>query len=113
MPELVRLYIRNILFGAMLSAVFVGMLLGFNVVNLRHLILGSDVGYIALALLFVFNTVVFSGVQFGIAVMNMAEKEPPRGGGRRDAIPGFGMAPDMIAIPVPVDPKSRRRSSRH
>ncbi|SOC03033.1 hypothetical protein [Rhodobacter maris] len=109
MPELVRLYIRNILFGALLSAAFVGMLLGFNVVNLRHLILTSDIGYIAIALLFVFNTVVFAGVQFGISVMALAEKEPPRGGGRRDAIPTFEMPLDMVAIPVPVDSKSKRK----
>ena len=113
MPQLVRLYIRNAIFGAGLSAVFVGLLLGFNIANLRHLILGSDIGYIALALLFVFNTVVFSGVQFAIAVMGMAEDETPRGGGRRDAIPSHGgPALDMVAIPVPVDTKPRRKPLR-
>ncbi|PTV94602.1 hypothetical protein C8J27_107133 [Rhodobacter aestuarii] len=109
MPQLVRLYIRNVIFGAGLSAVFVGLLLGFNVANLRHLILSSDIGYIALALLFVFNAVVFSGVQFGIAVMSMAEKEDPPGGGKRDAIP-LGMARDMVAIPVPVDRNTRYKN---
>ncbi|MFD2173583.1 hypothetical protein [Rhodobacter lacus] len=109
MPELVRLYIRNVIFGALLSAAFVGMLLGFNVANLRHLILTSDIGYIAIALLFVFNTLVFAGVQFGISVMAMADKEPPRGGGKRDAIARFDMPLDMVAIPVPVEQKSKRK----
>jgi hypothetical protein len=104
-----RLYIRNVWLGAGLSALFVGLLLGFDVAHLRHLILSSDIGYVALALLFVFNTVVFSGVQFAIAIMGMAEDGTPPGGGRRDAIPGFGMMPDMVAIPVPVDPRSRNR----
>ncbi|MBZ4023430.1 hypothetical protein CKO11_13285 [Rhodobacter sp. TJ_12] len=107
MPQLVRLYIRNVFYGAGLSAVFVGLLLGFNVANLRHLIFTSDIGYIALGLLFIFNTVVFSGVQFGIAVMGMAEKEPPRGGGKRDAIPAR-MALDMVPIPVPVERNTKR-----
>ena len=113
MPQLVRLYIRNVLFGAGLAAVFVGLLLGLNVGNLRHLILGSDIGYIALALLFIFNTVVFSGVQFAIAVMGMAEDETPPGGGRRDAIAATpGRALDMVAIPVPVETKPRRKTVR-
>ena len=114
MPELVRLYIRNVIFGAGLSALFVSLLLGFDVAHLRHLILGSEIGYIAVALLFVFNTVVFAGVQFGISVMNMAEDETPPGGGKRDAIPGHDMAADLIAIPVPVrvDPRAPRRYGR-
>ncbi|MCL7466207.1 hypothetical protein [Phaeovulum sp. NW3] len=87
MPELVRLYIRNVFAGFALSVVFVGLLLWFNVANLWHLISASDVGYIALGLLVVFNTVVFSGVQFGIAVMRLAEPEDGGQGGRRDAIP--------------------------
>ncbi|MFT3688168.1 hypothetical protein [Paenirhodobacter sp.] len=105
MPELVRLYIRNVAIGAGLSAVFVGLLLGFNVANLRHLILTSDVGYIAIALLFVFNTIVFAGVQFGITIMRMAEDETPPGGGRRDAIP----LAEMVPIPVPVETRVTRR----
>ncbi|PYF07774.1 hypothetical protein C8J30_11520 [Rhodobacter viridis] len=109
MPELVRLYIRNVLFGAGLSALFVGLLLGFDVAHLRHLIFSSDIGYIAVTLLFVFNTVVFAGVQFAIAVMNMAEDQTPPGGGKRDAIPSHDMAAELIAIPVPVRSESRAR----
>lgn len=109
MPELVRLYIRNVIFGAGLSALFVGLLLGFDVAHLRHLILGSEIGYIAVALLFVFNTVVFAGVQFGISVMNMAEDEAPPSGGKRDAIQSFDAIPEMIAIPVPVRVEARAR----
>lgn len=113
MPELVRLYIRNVFAGAALSLVFVGLLLGFDVAHLRHLILGSDIGFIAVALLFVFNTVVFSGVQFGIAVMRMAADETPPGGGKRDAIPAsMERGSEMIAIPVPVETSRRRKLNR-
>ncbi|MPQ93168.1 hypothetical protein [Thioclava sp. JE_KL1] len=109
MPELVRLYIKNVIIGFFIALAFVGLLLGFNVGNLRHLIFTSDIGYIAMALLIVFNTIVFSGVQFAIAVMRMAEDDDSSGGGKRDGIP-TNMAAEHLAIPVPVDtPKSRKQ----
>ena len=112
MPELVRLYIRNVIFGAGLSAAFVGLLLGFDVAHLRHLILSSDIGYIALAILFLANTVVFAGVQFAITIMRMAEEETPPGGGKRDGIPaGLDTAANMVAVPVPVESRTQRRKT--
>ncbi len=113
MPELIRLYIRNVFYGFGLSAVFVGLLLWFNVANLWHLISTSDIGYIALALLLVFNTVVFSGVNFAITIMRMAEDETPPGGGKRDAIPaGLEKTAQMVAVPVPVEKPAQRRKLR-
>mgnify|MGYP003609205371 FL=1 len=113
MPELVRLYIRNIIFGAGLSAAFVGLLLGFDVAHLRHLILSSDIGYIAVIILFIANTVVFAGVQFAITIMRMAEDETPPGGGKRDAIPaGLDAAVQLAPIPVPVEAKASRKVQR-
>ena len=110
MPELVHLYIKNVIFGFGLSLAFVGALLWFNVGNLWHLISTSDVGFIAIALLLVFNTVVFSGVQFSITIMRMAEDDTPPSGGKRDAIPV--MAPEMVAIPVPVEKPAQRLRQR-
>ena len=91
MPPLVRLYIRQCVIGFALSAVFVGMLFAFDVANLWSLVSNSDVGWIAALMLFFGNGIVFAGVQFGITVMRMGEKEDdgPRGGLR-----------DPIAIPV-------------
>ena len=112
MPELVRLYIRNVFVGFGLAVTFVGLLMWFNVANLWHLISTSDIGYIAVALLVVFNTVVFSGVQFGISIMRMAEEDETPGGGKRDAIPAaLDDSAQMIAIPVEVRP-SRRQANR-
>ncbi|MCB1330929.1 MAG: hypothetical protein KDK28_16470, partial [Maritimibacter sp.] len=71
MPELVRLYIKNVIMGFGLSAVFVGALLYLNVGNLWHLISTSNVGWIALVMLLFFNGVVFAGVQFAITIMRM------------------------------------------
>ncbi|MCA0271540.1 MAG: hypothetical protein LCH69_05665 [Proteobacteria bacterium] len=83
MPALVRMYIRHVLIGYAIAAVFVAALLWLNVGNLWHLVSTSPVGWIAAAMLFFANGIVFSGVQFAIAVMQMAEPEGKRGGGTR------------------------------
>lgn len=88
MPELVRLYIRNIAFGLVLSILFVAGLLWLDVAHLRHLILTSDMGWVAVAMLVLFNAVVFSGVQFAIAIMRMAEPQDGGTGGKRVRISG-------------------------
>lgn len=95
LPRLVRLYLRQIALGFGLSAVFVGLLLGFNVANLRNLILNTQGGAIAAFLLFFFNGLVFAGVQFAISIMRMADPEDkgPKGGHR---------APSATRQPAPV-----------
>ncbi len=93
MPKLVRLYIRQVLIGFGLSAAFVALLLTANVANLWHLVSGSDVGLLAVFLLWLFNGIVFAGVQFGISIMRMAEEGTPRGGKR---------APRGLQVPARV-----------
>ena len=84
MPKLVRLYITNVLIGLGLAMAFVGLLLAFDVAGLRHLILETEMGWLGGVMLLAFNGVVFAGVQFGIAVMRMAEdEEGDRPGGMR------------------------------
>ena len=83
MPELVRLYIKNVIMGFGLSIVFVGALLYLNVGNLWHLISTSSVGWIALVMLVFFNGVVFAGVQFAITIMRMESQDDEPRGGRR------------------------------
>lgn len=100
MPKLVRLYIVNVAIGFGLSAVFLGALLGLDIGGLRHLILGTQMGWLAGLMIFMFSGSIFAGVQFGIAVMGMAEREePPRGGLRQHAVP----------VPVPVAAPARKR----
>ncbi len=96
MPQLVKLYIRNVFNGFLLSLAFVGALMWFNVANLWHLVSHSDIGFVALALLVVFNTVVFSSVQFAIVVMGMAQDDEDDTGGRRDAIGVLELAPIRV-----------------
>ncbi|MFC7704004.1 hypothetical protein ACFQXB_07340 [Plastorhodobacter daqingensis] len=92
MPPLIRLYITQIIIGTWLAICFVALLLVVNVGNLRHLVFSSTDGWLGLGLLVFANAVVFSGVQFGIAVMRLAE--PPADGGSGHRLRQW------IAIPV-------------
>lgn len=87
MPKLVALYIRSVAIGFAISAVFLAVLIGINVAGLRGLIMGSSSGWIAAVMLFMSNGIIFSGVQFGIAVMKLAEPpQGPRGGTKAPAV---------------------------
>lgn len=86
MPKLVKLYITHVLIGFAIAAVFVGALLALNVANLWHLVSTSNVGVLAVVILWVANGVVFSGVQFAIQIMFLAESEDHGQGGKRDPL---------------------------
>ncbi|SHJ40891.1 hypothetical protein SAMN05444000_10885 [Shimia gijangensis] len=100
MPKLVRLYIRQVLTGFGLSAIFVGLLLWMNVANLWHLVNATSGGVVAVVMLFIFNGIVFAGVQFSIVIMRMAGDDRP-GGGKKDDLP---VGPPRLA---PVEAKAR------
>jgi len=98
-PDLMRLYIRHCAVGFALSAIFVGLILWYDVVGLRGLVLGSDVGWMAVFLLWFFNGTVFGSVQFAIVIMSQADDEDddgPKGG-------------KMIPIPVAAQSHNRKR----
>ena len=100
MPQLVRLYIVNVAFGFAVSAAFVFAIVSLNVAGLGHLVLESDKGLLAGLMLWIFNGVVFAGVQFAVAVMSMADEGGPRGGLRE---------PKLIPIRVEVQAKAKHR----
>jgi hypothetical protein len=100
---MVRVYIRSILIGAALACCFVAALMALDVAHLRHLILNSSVGWLAMVMLVVFNTIVFAGVQFAITVMGQAESPPSSG--RRFWI---GRPRRAAAIRVPAATSRRR-----
>lgn len=87
MPKLVKMYITHVLIGFAVAAAFLAAILYFNVANLGHLILTSDIGWLAALIFWIANGIVFSGVQFGMAIMRMAEKEGGDQGGKRDGLP--------------------------
>ncbi|MGR3614440.1 MAG: hypothetical protein ACU0BB_00175 [Paracoccaceae bacterium] len=100
MPRIVKLYIKNALLGFVAAAVFVGLLLGFDVMGLWGLILRSDVTLLAVFILWFMNGIVFAGVQFGWAVMALAQKPEQPGGGK--SVP-LQAAP--VTLPVVVTPR--------
>ncbi len=102
MPKLVRLYIKNVLIGFAVAAVFVGLLLGANVMGLGTLARGSGDGLLAVFLLWFLHGIVFAGVQFGWAIMSMAERDSGGTGGRRQWL--RAMAPVRIASEKPRRP---------
>lgn len=104
MPKLIKLYIRHVAIGFAIAAAFVAMLLWFNVMNLSHLISTSDVGLLALVILWFAHGIVFAGVQFGWAVMNMAEKPNGGSGGKRERI---SMEPALVPQHAPKNRRDR------
>lgn len=112
MPKLVGLYIRQSMIGFALSGVFVALLLHFDVANLWHLVTHVSGGVLAAVLLFVFNGIVFSGVQFGIAVMAMARDGNDDSRGRRQPERVRGLAEALVPVSVPVPVRDDRRFPR-
>ena len=109
MPKLIRLYIVSVTYGFVLSAIFVALLVWQDVAGLRHLLFQSELGWVAGLMMWMMNGVVFAGVQFGIAVMRLAEDpEGPTGGSRTP----IGSTLDHLkksAIPVQAQPRKHHR----
>lgn len=103
MPTMIREYIRSVLAGAVLACCFVAALLVLDVAHLRHLVLTSDLGWLAVLMLVAFNTIVFAGVQFAIRIMGQAE--PPSGPGRGKSV---ALRPAMVAETAKAARSGRR-----
>lgn len=100
MPKLVRLYIESVALGFAISAAFTAGLMWLDVAGIGRLVMASDIGWIAVAMLVVFNGIVFSAVQFAFRIMGMAEADDHPRGGRRVREP--------VLAPVRVPVASRR-----
>ncbi len=74
-PNLMRLYLRHCAVGFGLSAVFVALILWRDVAGLGSLIAGSDIGWLAVFLLWFFNGTIFGSVQFAIVIMSQADDD--------------------------------------
>ncbi len=103
MTQLVSLYVRSVAIGFGVAAAFTAGLVWFDVAGLGHLILGSDLGWVAAAMMVVFNGIVFSAVQFAVSIMNMAEQDDTPRGGLRD---------HAELIPIKVEATAPSRSNR-
>lgn len=87
MPKLIRLYIRHSLIGFGIGGLFVAMLLWFDVAGLWGLISQDKAALLAVFILWFFNGALFAAVQFGYAVMNMADRPESGGGGSGVRVP--------------------------
>lgn len=63
MPQRIHVNVRQVITGHLLSAVFVALMLYANVGNLWHLISSSDMGWIAVMMMWLCNGVVFAVIQ--------------------------------------------------
>lgn len=102
MPHLVRLYIRQVTIGFFISAAFVALLLYLNVANLWHLVSHVHGGWIAVLMLWVFNGIIFAGVQFALSLPRGHGDDGPKRGTRQPA-------PVFLAEPVLVEAAARQR----
>jgi hypothetical protein len=91
-PDLIKLYIKSCAIGFAAAAVFVGLLLTFDVVGLRGLVAGSSAGLVAVVMMWVFN---------GIVIMAMSEDDD-------DDDEGGTRSPVTLAEPIPVRSTDRR-----
>lgn len=106
MPKLLRLYLISIAIGGSLAVIFTGLLLAFDIAHLRHLVTSTSGGAIAVVMLVVFHTILFSGVQFGYAVMRLARRgDGGRGKGFRAAQAG---GPARAMLPALAAARSKR-----
>ena len=97
-PNLMWLYLRHCAIGFALSAVFVGLILWYDIAGLGGLVMGSDIGILAAFLLWFFNGTVFGSVQFAIVIMFMSDND-------KDDTPRRG-----LLIPVRAAAIAKRRS---
>ena len=98
MPDHIKFLLRHAVFGAVIAVAFVGALLAMNVANMRHLVLNTADGPLALAVMTVFFWITFASVQIGIRIMMMAGDDNQDGGTR---------APEPLTLPIPVRTNDR------
>jgi hypothetical protein len=110
--RVVRLVLVNALLGAVLGLAFALALLMLNSQGLGRLLLGSDAGLLAFALLASGFMVTFGSVAAGTAVMQIG-RDDRRAGPRGDGGPGprGRFARNLAPIPVRVRASSQDRQA--
>lgn len=100
MPRLLRLYRNSVLTGFLLALCFTNLLLFLDVAGLWHLVTHVRGGVVAVVMLVVFHTILFSGVQFAYVVMRLSAKGPGRPGGRRVRTGMTAVSPALGHVPA-------------
>lgn len=104
MPSHIRFLLKHAALGGAAGVLFVGLLLAFDIVGLRHLVMNTSEGFIALAVMTVFFVITFGSVQMGRAIMSLGRDETPPSGGHR--------APEGQLIPIRVE-RAPHPADRH
>lgn len=86
MPKLIRLYIINVAIGFALALAFVSAVVLLDVGGLKHLVMDTEMGWLAFIMMVVFNGIVFAGVQFAYAVMALATPDDGPKGGKKQGV---------------------------
>jgi len=103
MPSHIRFLLKHAAIGGAAGVAFVALLLAFDVVGLRHLVLNTSEGFVALAVMTVLFVITFGSVQMGRAIMSLGQDDTP-GGGRHQS---------QMLIPIPVERSPRGARPRH
>ncbi|MEO1639998.1 MAG: hypothetical protein AAFU41_12225 [Pseudomonadota bacterium] len=93
--NLYRFFLSQGAIGFALSTVFVGVLLWWDVVGLGALVANSDVGFIAVFLLWFFHGTTFGAAQFAVRLLLQSDEStsgPQAPGGRNVAVPAYARA---------------------
>ncbi|MBF9037537.1 hypothetical protein LSUCC0246_03310 [Rhodobacterales bacterium LSUCC0246] len=97
MPKHIRFILRHAGICAVIAFAFVAMLSGFNLANLRHMVLNSANGVLAVVMLYIFCTITFGLAQIGYRIMTLSNDDKGDQG-RRDR----AFTPEMQQIPVRI-----------
>ncbi len=106
MPHQVRDILVQTAIGFALAALFVAMLLWFNIANLGYFVTHAKSVSLAVFLLWVANGIVFACVQLALALPrddDDDDDDEPRGG-HRGGVPHRG---ELRPIPIRVEPPRR------
>lgn len=109
LPRIVRLYIFNCMIGFTLSGIFTAAILWWNIAGIGHLVASVPEGKLALLVFFMFNGIVFSGVQTGIVVMSMEYDDDDRGRG----LPVPILKPALVPARAPSHAPGKPRKPLH
>jgi len=95
MPKLIKLYIVSCAVGFGISAAFTVLLLYFNVANIGYLVSQDPMGWLAVAMIWLFNGSIFGAVQFGWKIMQMRDDDAPQGPHGGNRLGGFMKAQEV------------------
>lgn len=108
MPPLVRFLVKNAAIGFVMAAIMVAGMLTFNVGNIFTLVMQSDVGIFAVALMTFMIGLTFASIQMGFAVMFSYEDigKPPAE--RSDPLMSADDMKRLGLQPIPIKTRDRK-----